>query len=257
MDHAGLQIGDVKLLVPLVVGDIAERGARILPPVEGDVGEHAGAEIIGPVELPHRARACVRAPHAGHPAAVVLGPVQTEGGRRGQIDIRLVGPVDGDAEDLSDLACRHGIELRLVQPMLTPRRLRRIAQIDDAADGSGRIDDDRIALGLGAGKACEIAFSRLKTFLGMRGRRNGRKREREEQAQKKVGDNSLGAHRWPRTQQYRHQLVTLGLPCCYGQASSLGAFFADLRRRVLDPRQSVAASIRLRQVLISLRSIFW
>jgi hypothetical protein len=121
--------------------------------------------------------------------------VQPEGGRRGHIDIRLVGIVNGDAEDLPDLRRRHGIELRLVQPMLATRSLRRIAKIDDAADRSVGVDDGRIAFGLGTGKACEIAFSGLQTVLGMRRPAHDRKRENEEQAQKNVGDDTLDAYR--------------------------------------------------------------
>src|SRR5205823_9219662 len=64
MDHTGLQIGDQKLLVPAIVGNIAERCAGIRPSLERDGGKQTRLITICGVKAVDGARTA-GAEHAG------------------------------------------------------------------------------------------------------------------------------------------------------------------------------------------------
>jgi len=186
VDHAGLEVGNVELPVPAVVSDIAERGPAVGSAVERDLGEDLGLVLVSRVELVDRAgparlpshawdpvQECAAAPgspHAGHPARVVGIAVQAERGGGGQIDIRGRGVVERYAEHLAHLACGDRQTLRLVDPMRALRRLAGGAQIDDAADRAGRVDNGAPVPDRGPGKAGYERFARLWSLLSVAAR---------------------------------------------------------------------------------------
>ena len=135
VDHAGLEVGDQELLVPAVIGDVAERGAGVLPLVQRIDGEQHRLVAVGGVELVDRAGTAA-AEHAGHPLRLSAGTVQAERGGGGDVDVRGIGIVERHAEHLADFAGGDRIALRLVDPVLALRRLARVAQIEDAADSA-------------------------------------------------------------------------------------------------------------------------
>src|SRR3954451_18420035 len=77
VDHSGLEIGDEELLVPGVVGDVAEGRTAVRAPIEHYVGELFGSEAGIGAEPENRARPRIRSPKAGHP--VPIRPVKAEG----------------------------------------------------------------------------------------------------------------------------------------------------------------------------------
>jgi hypothetical protein len=86
----------------------------------------------------------------------------------GQIDVRRVAVVEGDAEHLPDLARRDRKPLRLVDPMLSARRFAGRSNIDDAADRPIEIDrEDILVRGIlrNAGKTGYVSLARLQHLL--------------------------------------------------------------------------------------------
>src|SRR5262245_18383970 len=86
VNHSGFEIGDEELLMPTVIGDIAECGSAIGPAVESDFGKFLGLISVVHVEPVDRPRPGIRTPHAVHPIALISGaldPMKSEGGRRG------------------------------------------------------------------------------------------------------------------------------------------------------------------------------
>src|SRR5207253_3254695 len=77
VDHPGLEIGDEKLLVPAVVGDVAERRAGILPAFQRDRRKQARLIAVRRVEAVDGARTA-GSEHAGHPLRIVHRTMQPE-----------------------------------------------------------------------------------------------------------------------------------------------------------------------------------
>ena len=157
MNEAGFEVGNEKLPIGAVIGDIAEAGAGIDAVIGCDDGEGAGLVIVVRAEAVDRAGAAIFAPHAGHPVRPVRLEVKAVGRGGGQIDGRFRGVVDGDAEDLPDLTGGDFHALGFVAPVLAARGGERIAQIDGAAADAGNVDDGvvlavRSRHGEGAGK---------------------------------------------------------------------------------------------------------
>ena len=163
VDHAGLEIGDQELLVEAVIRDVAERGAGVLPIVQPDHREQHRLVAIRGVELVDRAGAAA-AEHAGHPLRIVRGPMQAERGGGGDVDVRGSGIVERDAEHLAGFCGGDRVALRLVDPVLALRRLTRIAQVEDAADGALGIDRRAVGPGHGAGEAGGEGFAGLQAL---------------------------------------------------------------------------------------------
>ena len=69
MDHAGFEIGDIKTVVPWIMGDVAERRTGIGAPVQPDIGEFLRQIAIVLADPVDCSGPGVRSPHAGHPAA--------------------------------------------------------------------------------------------------------------------------------------------------------------------------------------------
>jgi hypothetical protein len=92
-------------------------------PSSATCAKHDGLVAVRRIDLPDRARAAARAPLAGHPRRSVGAAVEAEGRGGAEIDVRRIGIVEGDAEDLADFGRRHRQALLLVQPVMTLRRL--------------------------------------------------------------------------------------------------------------------------------------
>src|SRR5262245_64321143 len=67
MNHPGLEVGDQQLLVPAVIGDVAERGAGIGPSLKRDGGKQSRLIAVRGVQSIDRA-GTAGPEHAGHPA---------------------------------------------------------------------------------------------------------------------------------------------------------------------------------------------
>ena len=165
MDHTCLKIGDVKLIAPFVIGDVAERGPRVHTAIERDIGEDLRLVARISIELIDRARPSAWAPHAGHPVSCVGAQVKPESRSCGEIDVGRIGAIERNTEHLAHLTGGHGMALRLVDPMLALWGLCRIADVDDAADSTTRVDDGLAAARRGSGKARRIGLARLQQSL--------------------------------------------------------------------------------------------
>jgi hypothetical protein len=97
--------------------------------------------------------------------------VEAEGRGGAEIDVRRIGIVEGDAEDLADFGRRHRQALLLVQPVMTLRRLAGPPHVDDRSNDPGRIDDLGLAFGLGPGEAGHVSLAGLISLAGLLGRR--------------------------------------------------------------------------------------
>ena len=174
VDHAGFEVGDEQLPVRLVEGDIAEAGAGVLASVQRDDGKQFGLVVIVGVE-PVEAAGAAFAPLSGQPIRVVGIAMQAElrGGR--QVDIGRTAVIDGNAEDLADLAGGHRQALRLVDPVATVGGKAGIAHVNDGADQTALVDQGQaLAVGEGdfggAGKACGKGLSGRQRLLRKGGR---------------------------------------------------------------------------------------
>ena len=90
--------------------------------------------------------------------------MQAERGGGGDVDVRRSGIVERDAEHLAGFAGGDRIALRLVDPVLALRRLARVAQIEDAADGAVDVDRGAIGARRGAGEARGESFAGLQAL---------------------------------------------------------------------------------------------
>ncbi len=192
VDDAGGAFGGKDLLGGRIVGQPAEgrRAARRI----ADVGEQRhGAG--GPVDPPDGAGAAApvgRSELAGHEAGTGLAALdapdpaagvgnadrQAVDRRRRQIDVGILGIVEGDPEHLTDLAGADGERLGgCALAALGPER----GQVDDARRSAAEIDADIVErigairrLGGGdAGKAGDHGIARLDDRLLRRGRADG------------------------------------------------------------------------------------
>ncbi len=111
--------------------------------------------------------------------------MQTECGCRREVNVRRRCIVERNAEHLSDLASSDCAALRLIDPVITARRLARSAHIDDAANDAVYIYPITALRALDrrlAGKSRDVSFPRLQTTV-LSGRPNDR-------GKKKKPDNS-------------------------------------------------------------------
>ena len=159
IDQPGIEVGNEELLGRPVEDDVAKPGAAI----GGDGGEqrNLAGRAIHLVDAAGRALGATRrAPLAGHElrargaelaalrvaAGIGNNEVEAEGRGRGQVDIGHLGVVEGDAEDLPDVARlggkhrRRGDQLALRRPI-----------------GLQLLDDHRAAVGIDEGLVDGIA----------------------------------------------------------------------------------------------------
>lgn len=176
VDHAGFQIGDEELLVPTVIGDVAEGGAGVRPVREANACKQRRAVAVRAIELVDGARAA-RAPHAGHPIRIVGRAMQAECGRGGDVDVGRVLAVQRNAENLADLGCLERLALRLVDPVMTLRRLAGRTHIDDASDRSLGVDRHLVALRAGCGRAGKAGHKGLARLHGLGPQRFNRQQQ--------------------------------------------------------------------------------
>jgi hypothetical protein len=140
VNEPGFEVGDVEMAAARIERDVAEGGSAVLATVESDVGEEFRGVAAARVQPPHGARPAVGAPHARHPGRTVVGSVQTEGGRRREVDIWLLAVVEGDAEDLPHVGGARRVSAGR-GPYAPVRRAAWRANVDDFADDAAGVDD--------------------------------------------------------------------------------------------------------------------
>jgi hypothetical protein len=142
VDHTALKIRNVKLPMPAIKSNVAQRCARICSTIQLNLRKYLGSIIVCSRQHPDCARAAAISPHTEHPIRVVRRAMKPKRRSGGQIDIRRIGIVEGDTEDLTNLASGHNNGLGGITPRASVWRPTRMPNVNKTPDSPLNINNN-------------------------------------------------------------------------------------------------------------------